>query len=111
MSLSITKTASQKAVEVRARLGHPSDWLLHIGLQGGGCSGFKYQVGFIEPPKDESDYYIIENDLLRVACDKKSFIFLVGTEVDYEETIMSSGFVFNTPLASRTCGCGESVGS
>ena len=110
MKLTITDNAVEKAKEIRVRMGKPDDWPLHIGLQGGGCSGFKYQVDFIEPPEDESLYHIIEKPGLRVLCDKKSFLFLIGTEVDYEETIMSSGFTFNSPKAKRSCGCGESVG-
>lgn len=110
MKLTITENAVQKAKEIRRRMGKPEDWPLHIGLQGGGCSGFKYQIDFIEPPQDESLYHVIEKQDLRVLCDKKSYIFLIGTEIDYEETIMSSGFTFNSPKATRSCGCGESVG-
>ena len=110
MKLTITENAVQKAKEIRSRMGKPEDWPLHVGLQGGGCSGFKYQIDFIEPPQDESLYHVIEKQGLRVLCDKKSYIFLIGTEIDYEETIMSSGFTFNSPKATRSCGCGESVG-
>ena len=81
-----------------------------ISVKGGGCSGFKYQVDFIAPPKDESIYKTIESDGLRVLVDKKSYLFLVGTEIDYKETMMSSGFEFNSPMVKSACGCGESVG-
>ena len=64
----------------------------------------------MEPPDDESSWRSIEKDGLRILCDKKSYIFLTGTEIDYEETIMASGFTFNTPMATSKCGCGESVG-
>ena len=110
MKLTITDSAVQKAKEIRSRMDKPNDWPLHIGLQGGGCSGFKYQIDFIEPPEDESLYHVIEKPDLRMLIDKKSYIFLIGTEIDYEETIMSSGFTFNSPMASKKCGCGESVG-
>ena len=50
MKLTITDNAVEKAKEIRARMDRPDDWPLHIGLQGGGCSGFKYQIDFIEPP-------------------------------------------------------------
>ena len=110
MSLSVTDRAVEKAIELRAKMKKPSNWDLHVGLQGGGCSGFKYQVDFIEPPGDESLYHIIEKTNLRILCDKKSYLFLIGTEIDYEETLMSSGFIFNSPMATRSCGCGESVG-
>ena len=110
MNLTITDNAVKKAKEIRLRMDKPIDWPLHIGLSGGGCSGFKYQVDFIAPPEDESLYHVIDKPDLRILCDKKSYIFLIGTEIDYEETIMSSGFTFNSPKATRSCGCGESVG-
>lgn len=110
MNLSITENAVEKAKEIRSKMDKPETWPLHIGLQGGGCSGFKYQIDFIEPPEDESLYRIIEKPGLRILCDKKSYIFLIGTEIDYEETLMSSGFTFKSPKAARSCGCGESVG-
>ena len=68
-----------------------------------------YDFDFIEPPTDESLYKISEYDDLKVYCDKKSFIFLTGTEIDYEESLLSSGFTFKVPYATRSCGCGESV--
>ena len=110
MSFSITDFAVEKAKEIRSKLDKPEDWVLSVGLQGGGCSGYKYSIDFMSPPEDESLYRVIERADLRILCDKKSYIFLIGTEIDYEETIMSSGFTFNAPQATRTCGCGESVG-
>ena len=110
MKLTITESAVQKAKEIRARMGKPEDWVMSVGLQGGGCSGFKYQIDFVEPPEDESMYKSIERDGLRILVDKKSYLFLAGTEIDYVETMMSSGFEFNSPLAKNSCGCGESVG-
>ncbi len=110
MSFTITDIAIEKAKEIRENLGKPEDWVLCVGLRGGGCSGFKYDIDFMAPPADEGLYRSIERAGLRVLCDKKSYIFLVGTEIDYEETIMSSGFKFNTPKATSMCGCGESVG-
>jgi len=110
MSFSITDKAIEKAKAIKKSMQLPEDWVFRVGLQGGGCSGFKYDINFIEPPDDENTYKSIESDGFRVLCDKKSYIFLVGTEIDYEETMMSSGFVFNSPMASSKCGCGESVG-
>jgi len=110
MSFSITDRAAKKAKILRDKLNHPADWVLAVGLSGGGCSGFKYELDFMSPPETEDHYRSIERDGIRVLCDKKSYIFLVGTEIDYEETIMSSGFTFKTPMATSKCGCGESVG-
>jgi len=109
MTFSITDNAVEKAKAIRIKTGKPSDWVLSVSLEGGGCSGFKYNIDFIEPPEDESLYHFIEKSDLRVFCDKKSYIFLIGTEIDYEETLMMSGFKFNTPMAKSKCGCGESV--
>ena len=110
MSFTITPKAVEKAKELRNKLNKPSEWVLSVGLSGGGCSGFRYNIDFAPPPENEALYRSIESDGLRVVCDKKSYIFLVGTEIDYEETIMSSGFKFNTPKATSKCGCGESIG-
>ena len=109
MTFSITTKAVEKAKEIRTKLDKPEDWVLTIGLEGGGCSGFKYNIDFMAPPEDPDLYYSIEKEGLHVLCDKKSYIFLIGTEIDYEESIMTSGFIFNTPMATGTCGCGESV--
>tara|TARA_B100001123_G_C14768187_1_gene811572 strand:- start:17 stop:358 length:342 start_codon:yes stop_codon:yes gene_type:complete len=110
MSFSITDRAVTKAKAFKEKMGASEDWVLYVGLQGGGCSGFKYQIDFIAPPEDEAMYRSIEKDGLRVLVDKKSYIFLVGTEIDYEETMMSSGFSFKSPMSTSSCGCGESVG-
>ena len=110
LSLSITDFAVQKAKEIRDKMGKPEDWVLCVGLNGGGCSGFKYNIDFAAPPEDESLYRCIEHNGLKVLCDNKSYVFLVGTEIDYEESIMSSGFIFKSPMAESMCGCGESVG-
>ena len=110
LNLSITDFAVEKAKEIRDKMGKPEDWVLRVGLLGGGCSGFKYDIDIVEPPEDERKYRSIEDNGLRVLCDSKSYVFLIGTEIDYEETMMSSGFTFNSPMAASKCGCGESVG-
>ena len=109
MSFTITDAAVKKAKETRRQSGHPEGWVLSIGLQSGGCSGFKYNIELMESPEDETSYRIVEKPGLRVFCDKKSYLFLIGIEIGFEETLMQSGFTFNAPKASRTCGCGESV--
>ena len=108
--ITITNRAVEKAKYFREKMDAPNNWVMSVGLRGGGCSGFKYQVDFIAPPEDESNYKLIEAEGLRVLVDKKSYLFLIGTEIDYVETMMTSGFEFNSPKATRMCGCGESVG-
>ena len=72
MSFTITPRAVEKAKELRSRLDKPNDWVLSVGLSGGGCSGFKYNIDFTAPPENEELYRSIEVDGLRVFCDKKS---------------------------------------
>ena len=73
--ITITDRAVAKAKSFREKMGAPDDWVMSVGLQGGGCSGFKYLIDFIEPPEDESIYKSIESDGLRVLVDKKSYLF------------------------------------
>ncbi|MBK26150.1 MAG: iron-sulfur cluster assembly accessory protein [Halobacteriovorax sp.] len=109
MDLKITEVALAKALELKKKMNKPDDYVLQVGLRGGGCSGFKYELDFISPPENEDIYRIFDHGSLKIYCDRKSFIFLNGTEIGYEETILSSGFTFNTPYASKSCGCGESI--
>jgi len=83
------------------------DHYLRIGLTGGGCSGFMYQYEFaVQPEKKDK---VFEFDDVKICIDLKSYLFLSGMEIDYEEDLLKSGLVFNTPNAKRTCGCGESI--
>ena len=107
--ITLTDNALDKALELRKKLEHPDNWILFVGLSGGGCSGFMYKLDFIPQPESDVGYNIIEHDGIKIYCDKKSYIFLNKTEIDYQETLMSSGFVFNNPMATRACGCGESI--
>ena len=79
---------------------------LRLGVQGGGCSGLSYLVQF-EPAPRERDKIFQFGDV-RVFIDPKSFIYLNGIELDYEETLMRQGFVFRNPQAAKSCGCGSS---
>ena len=80
--------------------------VLRVGVKGGGCSGFSYTLGF-DDKLSEVDQ-ISEYEGLRIACDPKSFLYLNGTELDFEESLMGRGFKFQNPNASKTCGYGES---
>lgn len=85
----------------------PESAAIRVGIKGGGCSGFTYTFDFDKQQPTKFDY-VIEADGVRVVIDKKSAIFLAGTELDYESTIMKSGFVFKNPNAKSNCGCGTS---
>jgi iron-sulfur cluster assembly protein len=79
---------------------------VRVGVEGGGCSGLSYQLKF-DTQLNESDK-VFEDKGLKLVVDKKSFLYLVGTELDFSDGLNGKGFQFNNPNASRTCGCGES---
>jgi iron-sulfur cluster assembly protein len=79
---------------------------LRVGVKGGGCSGFSYTLGFDDQVNDMDQINEIEG--VRVVCDPKSFLYLNGTQIDFEESLMGRGFKFANPNASNSCGCGES---
>lgn len=84
----------------------PADSLIRVGVAGGGCSGLSYQLEF-DTTLREGDQ-VFEDKGVKIAVDKKSFLYLIGTQLDYTGGLNGKGFVFNNPNASRTCGCGES---
>ena len=106
MPITITEKAKEKISSLLTQRQTP-DHYLKIGLQGGGCSGFKYNYDFVLEPEDKDKVFQFEN--IKICIDKKSYLFLNGVEIDYEEDLFKSGLVFNAPSAKRTCGCGESV--
>jgi iron-sulfur cluster assembly protein len=84
----------------------PPDAVVRLGVVGGGCSGFSYKMGFdLEIKPDDR---VEEVNGIRVAVDEKSYLYLSGTEVDFQDGLMGRGFVFQNPNASGSCGCGSS---
>jgi iron-sulfur cluster assembly protein len=79
---------------------------LRLGILGGGCSGLSYQFKFETKPRDRDN--IFEFDGIKIFIDPKSLIYLRGLTLDYKESLMQSGFVFENPNASKSCGCGTS---
>ncbi len=79
---------------------------VRVGVKSGGCSGLSYELDF-DNKVSEADKVFEDNDV-RIIVDKKSFLYLVGTTLEYSGGLNGKGFVFNNPNAQRTCGCGES---
>ncbi len=79
---------------------------LRVGVRGGGCSGFSYFLDPVDAP-DKTDK-ILESFGVNLYVDPKSYLYLMGTEIDFVDELNQTGFKFNNPTAKRTCGCGES---
>ncbi len=79
---------------------------VRVGVKSGGCSGLSYEIEF-DAAKGENDK-LFEDAPVKIIVDKKSFLYLVGTTLEYSGGLNGKGFVFNNPNANRTCGCGES---
>ena len=83
-----------------------SNAFIRVGVKGGGCSGLTYIMDFDTELKDEDK--VFEDNGIKIVVDKKSFLYLVGTELNYSGGLNGKGFEFINPNANRTCGCGES---
>jgi iron-sulfur cluster assembly protein len=104
--ITLTDAAATRIQELMATAG-PAVQGLRVGVKNGGCAGMAYTVEFAEEagPLDE----IVEDKGVKLLVDPKALMFLLGTEMDFETTKVSSGFVFRNPNQVASCGCGESV--
>ncbi len=103
--IEVTKKAVSKIREIM-REENKAESFIRIGIKGGGCSGFTYVLD-IDDQKAEGDQLYEYGDV-KVIIDSKSVVYLAGTQLDYTDGLNGSGFVFNNPNASKTCGCGNS---
>ena len=106
--ISVSKKALEHIIELMVESGiTPDSHHLRVGVKGGGCSGLSYVMDFDD--KVESTDEIVEVDGgLKVIIDRKSVLYLYGTELNYSDGLNGKGFQWENPNASRTCGCGES---
>lgn len=105
--IQVSETAKKKVVSMMEEDGFdPSTDYVRVGVKSGGCSGLSYELKF-DNNTTETDK-IFEDNEVRILVDKKSFLYLVGTVLEYSGGLNGKGFVFNNPNAQRTCGCGES---
>ena len=103
--ITVTETAVQKIKTLLEEQGNP-DYGLRMGVKGGGCSGFQYNLTF-EGGVGEMDQ-VIEANGVKVFVDAKSCLYLNGVTLDYSDGLMGAGFKIENPNARTTCGCGES---
>ena len=104
--ITLSPAALDNARKALAKRGTP-DAALRLGIKGGGCSGFSYVIEFDDNPPRERDR-VFEFEGVKVFIDKKSLIYLSGSVLDYEKTMMKQGFKFINPHVASSCGCGTS---
>jgi iron-sulfur cluster assembly protein len=103
----VTERALKRIRVAMAKEGiSPSEGGLRLGIQGGGCSGLSYNIRFDTQPRERDRVFLYDD--VRVFVDPKSFIYLSGMTLDYEETLMRQGFNFINPNSTKSCGCGTS---
>ena len=103
--IKVTENAKSKALQLMKDDGNEG-YFIRVGVKGGGCSGLMYELKFDNNLTD-SDKSFMDNGI-KVVVDKKSFLYLIGTTLDFSGGLNGKGFVFSNPNADRTCGCGES---
>lgn len=106
--IKLTDRATQEVKEIISSQNLPAGTALRVAVAGGGCSGFSYNLSFDAARNDGDE--VIDLGGVEVVCDKKSFVYLDGTEVDFQDGLNGRGFTFGNPNASTTCGCGTSFG-
>ena len=104
--LTMTDAARDRVRDIIANADKPVAGV-RVGVKNAGCAGMAYTLDYVETadPKDD----VVEEDGFNIFVDPKAVLFLLGTEMDYEVTVLSSGFIFNNPNQTSACGCGESV--
>ncbi len=103
--INVTESAKNQALRLMQEEGKAGHFI-RVGVQGGGCSGLMYQLELDNEDKEGDKSF--EDNGIKIVVDKKSFLYLIGTTLDFSGGLNGKGFVFKNPNADRTCGCGES---
>ena len=103
--IALSDKAAEKITEIRGEENIEDSYALRLKVQGGGCSGFSYDLFFDQPQEMDRTF---EVKGVKLMCDQMSLMYLVGTEVDYVEGLHGAGFKFVNPNVKSTCGCGSS---
>ena len=104
--ITVSEEAKNEVTRLKGQGEVDQNAFIRVGVKGGGCSGLTYNLEFDKDLKEEDK--LLEDKGVKIVVDKKSFLYLVGTELQYTGGLNGKGFVFNNPNANRTCGCGES---
>lgn len=104
--VSLTDAAADRVKQIMAKADKPIVGV-RVGVKNGGCAGMSYTMEYAESLEVRDD--VVEDKGVKVLIDPKAVLFLLGTEMDFQTTKLSSGFVFKNPNQTSACGCGESV--
>ena len=104
--LSLTPSAIERLRDINKKSSN-DNVAVKLGVKNGGCAGMAYTMDYINEVSQNDEVIKIEG--ITLVIDPKAILFLLGTEMDYEESTLNSGFIFNNPNQTDACGCGESV--
>ena len=104
--MTVSETAVKRIGEIREKEGKTENYGVRVAVNGGGCSGLSYTMDFADDA--QTGDYIVDDKGVKIFIEKKSLLYLLGTELDFSDGLNGKGFYFNNPNASRTCACGES---
>ena len=104
--ITVSEKAKARIIQLMEEQSYDNSYFLRVGVESGGCSGLSYKLDFDNEPKNGDETF--EFDGIKVVTDKRSVLYLFGTELDFSDGLNGKGFAFNNPNASRTCSCGES---
>ena len=104
--LSLTPGAIERLRDINKKSSN-DNVAVKLGVKNGGCAGMAYTMDYINEVSQNDE--VIKIDDITLVIDPKAILFLLGTEMDYEESTLNSGFIFNNPNQTDACGCGESV--
>ena len=108
LTIGITDKASRMLTRFAQKEGLEDDFYVKVGVKGGGCSGLLYTLSIEKDPDPEVK--VVDNNGVRVFIDKKSYIYIAGTTLDFSDGLNGKGFVFENTNAAKSCGCGNSFG-
>lgn len=104
--LFVSDSAKSQIEKIMQKEGRGDDYFVRVSVVSGGCSGFTYELDFDNENREGDE--VFEDKGVKVVTDKKSFLYIFNTTLDFTDGLEGQGFYFNNPNASRTCACGES---
>ena len=104
--ITVSDKAKKRIEDLMQEQMHDASFFLRVGVESGGCSGLSYKLDFDNQVKTGDE--VFDTNGVKIVTDKRSVLYLFGTELDFTDGLNGKGFTFNNPNASRTCSCGES---